>query len=309
MLHESCTLVVDRVQRACAWKEIVTDFRPEVVVHLAAETGTAQSLTESARHAEVNVLGTARMLDAFSEAAWIPKHFILSSSRAVYGEGAWLDRDGRVLYPDVRRPSALSSGKWDPTAPDGSDLVPLPHDASKTEPRPVSIYGATKLTQEHLLKNWCAAYERPLTILRFQNVFGPGQSPTNAYTGIVTLFHRQAAAGQRIHVYEDGRIVRDFVYIDDVVKTLLQAVDNPPAVLRTIDVGTGRALTVHEIARTIALMYGAPEPIITGQFRNGDVRSAFCNAKAMREELGVEGAFSFEEGSRRLGAWLAAQNL
>jgi dTDP-L-rhamnose 4-epimerase len=249
------------------------------------------------------------MLDAFSCRNIRPKHIVLSSSRAVYGEGAWRAINGDIFYPEGRTPAMLTAGEWDPVAPDGSTLTALRHNSNETQTRPISIYGATKLTQEHILKAWCAAHEVPLTILRFQNVYGPGQSPFNSYTGIVTIFHRQAATGEQIKVYEDGRIVRDFVFIDDATDALVASIANTPVVNRTIDVGTGVPVTIYQAACMIANLYNAPPPTITGQYRNGDVRSACCDPEPLRHALAVSARVPFTEGSRRVAQWLSEQKL
>ena len=191
-------------------------------MHLAAETGTAQSLTESSRHSLVNVVGTTRMLDAFGASGRRPGHVVLTSSRAVYGEGTWLRSDGTSYRPGQRTHEQLARGQWD-----FPDSVPVPSRADRTEPAPSSVYGATKLAQEHILAAWAGAHDVRLSTLRLQNVYGPGQSLTNPYTGIVSLFSRLARDGASIPLYEDGEITRDFVYILDVVSALRQALEQP----------------------------------------------------------------------------------
>src|SRR5271163_4080460 len=192
-------------------------FQPAQIFHLAAETGTAQSLSEATRHGSVNVVGTTQLLDALGRAALVPDQLVLASSRAVYGEGAW-QCGAETFYPQPRSHAQLLAGIWDPPGPTEDPAVPLPSCASRTEPRPTNIYAATKLAQEHILAAWTAAHDTNLSVLRLQNVYGPGQSLTNSYTGIVALFARLAREQRTLEVYEDGRIVRDFVYIDDVVE-------------------------------------------------------------------------------------------
>lgn len=287
------------------WEDVLSRWYPETVIHLAAETGTGQSLTEATRHANVNVVGTTVMLDAFSRHEVKPSHIILSSSRAVYGEGVWADDEGKQFYPPSRSHALLAASQWDPLPPSGAGGVrPLPHTAASTFPQPTSIYGATKLTQEHVLSAWCGAMGVPLSIFRLQNVYGPGQSPFNPYTGIITLFNRLARKGQRLEVYEDGNIGRDFVYIDDVVSALLSGIAHIPASRRVLDVGYGVPTTIREAASIIASMHGAPEPEVCGKYRDGDVRWAVANASPLAEELGVRAAVSFREGVRRVSDWL-----
>ncbi|MDQ6522237.1 NAD(P)-dependent oxidoreductase [Nocardioides sp. LHD-245] len=305
-LPDGVELVTADVTDAAAWDRILESVRPELVVHLAAETGTGQSLTESTRHAMSNVVGTTTMLDAFVRHDVLPGHVVLTSSRAVYGEGAWLDAEGNVFNPPPRSHAQLERGDWDHRGPGGGAAVARPTDAATTQPNPASVYGSTKLAQELILGNWADAFSVPVSVLRLQNVYGPGQSPHNPYTGIVTLFHRLASRGETLDVYEDGLIGRDFVHIDDVVSALHACIERPPAAEehRTLDVGTGAVTTILDAAQMIAQMYDAPMPQISGKFRDGDVRHAVADVSRTRADLGWEPRWSFEGGSADLSTWL-----
>jgi dTDP-L-rhamnose 4-epimerase len=278
-------------------------FRPYHIVHLAAETGTAQSLSESTRHGSVNVVGTTQLLDALGRSAQVPDQLVLASSRAVYGEGAW-QYGSQISYPQPRSHAQLVAGIWDPQGPTSDPAVPLASRAGRTEPRPTNIYAATKLAQEHILAAWTAAHDTNFSVLRLQNVYGPGQSLTNSYTGIVALFARMARERRTLEVYEDGRIVRDFVYIDDVVEALFAAIQGPAAEPRCLDVGSGVPTTIHELAQRIAAICDAPEPIVVAKFRDGDVRAARCDIEPAAKELGWRPKWSLEEGLRALLDWI-----
>lgn len=303
-LHPDVELLVADVCDADFWNGFMASHRPETVVHLAAETGTSQSLTESNRHAMVNVVGTTQMLDAFTRHDAIPKAIMLSSSRAVYGEGMWQAQDGARFYPSGRSHQQLSRAEWD-FSRNGQKARPLPHRASDVLPNPSSIYGATKLAQEHIIKSWCAAMQVSASILRFQNVYGPGQSPFNPYTGIINLFHRAAYAKQPIQVYEDGEIGRDFVFIDDVADSVVASVLKPAEGTRLLDVGSGTATTILQAAQLIAALHGAPEPVICGKFRDGDIRWAVADAEPLASDLDVRAKVDFAaEGAKLVGDWL-----
>jgi dTDP-L-rhamnose 4-epimerase len=277
--------------------------RPSQIVHLAAETGTAQSLSEATRHGSVNVVGTTQLLDALSRSARVPDQLVLASSRAVYGEGAW-QCGSRIFYPQPRSHAQLVAGIWDPQGPADDPALPLSSCAQRTEPRPTNIYAATKLAQEHILAAWAAAHDTHLSVLRLQNVYGPGQSLTNSYTGIVALFARLAREQHPLEVYEDGRIVRDFVYIDDVVEALFAAIQGPAAEPRCLDIGSGTPTTIHELAQKIAGICGAPEPVVVGKFRDGDVRAASCNIEPAKNELGWRPKWVLDDGLRVLLDWI-----
>ena len=188
----------------------------------------------------------------------------------MYSEGQWEAESGELFYPGPRSHATLAAGIWDAVPPTGGTARPRPSDAQRTVPHPSSIYAATKLAQEHILATWGASTEVPVSILRLQNVYGPGQSLTNAYTGIVALFARLASDGQAIEVYEDGQIIRDLVFIDDVGSALEAAIAHPPEECRLVDIGSGVPVTVQELADRIATLGDAPRPVVSGRFRDGD---------------------------------------
>jgi dTDP-L-rhamnose 4-epimerase len=281
-------------------------FRPTQIVHLAAETGTGQSLTEATRHGSVNVVGTTQLLDALTRSGLVPDQLVLASSRAVYGEGAWRCGE-QVFYPPPRSHAQLVAGIWDPKGPTDEPSVPLPSCAGQTEPRPTNIYAATKLAQEHMLAAWTAAHDTKLSVLRLQNVFGPGQSLTNAYTGIVALFARLARERQQLEVYEDGRIVRDFVFIDDVADALFAVVEKPATAPRCLDIGSGVGTTIHELALKLSAMCDAPEPVLVPKFRDGDVRAASCTIEPAKDELHWHPKWALNDALNALLEWIATQ--
>lgn len=303
-LHADAVLVRGDVTDRNDWHTLLSEWRPRTIFHLAAETGTGQSLTEANRHGMVNVVGTTQMLDALSARGIVPEKFVLTSSRAVYGEGRWKGREGEIVYPGQRTAKMLGEAQWDFPA-----ATSMPSEASETMPMPTSVYGATKLAQEHVLSSWCNSFGAPLTTLRLQNVYGVGQSLTNSYTGIVSLFCRMAKAGKSIPVYEDGNIIRDFVYIDDVARAVVKAAQPGSADGEVLDVGTGIGTSISELAAKISELYGAPEPHVTGAFRNGDVRSAHTTIDRTSSLLHWKPTVSLSDGIERLSRWIDEEDL
>jgi dTDP-L-rhamnose 4-epimerase len=301
-LHEKVELVVGDVSQRETWDALLSGLKPDVVIHLAAETGTGQSLTEGSRHANVNVVGTTQMLDAFVRHDAIPKRVVLTSSRAVYGEGAWQDGEGHVSYPGQRSRAQLEAKQWD-----FPGLTCLPFEATRTEPRPTSVYGSTKYAQELILKAWALSFGVEVGLLRLQNVYGPGQSLTNPYTGIVSLFAQLARAGKVIPLYEDGEIVRDFVFIDDVASAVLRISTGDVPSSDAYDVGCGSGTTIRELAEIIASIYGAPAPVVNGAYRNGDVRAASADISRTQAQLGWQPEWDVRKGVTALCAWIDGQ--
>ncbi|SFF51087.1 NAD-dependent epimerase/dehydratase family protein [Blastococcus tunisiensis] len=280
---------------------------PDVVVHLAAETGTGQSLTQASRHGRVNVVGTTELLDALARAGHVPEHVVLASSRAVYGEGRWSASDGSTYYAAPRSAAQLEAGQWDPQPPTAGlrAVAPLPHAAATTEPRPTNVYAATKLAQEHILGAWTVAMGSRFSVLRLQNVYGPGQSLSNPYTGIMSLFARKALAHEQIDVYEGGQIIRDLVFVDDVVAALQSCLGRSGSEPLLADIGSGRAVSLQEMAEFLAHETGAPEPLTSGHFRAGDVRAASADISHAATTLGYRPAVEPKAGLRRLLEWIA----
>lgn len=288
------------------WDKVFTLVRPSAIVHLAAETGTGQSLSQASRHGRVNVVGTTEMLDGLTRHGHLPETITLTSSRAVYGEGRWAGEDGHPFYAPVRGTARLQAGLWEPEAPPTvqGPIHPLAHRGRDTEPRPANVYAATKLAQENILSSWCAAMGCALSILRLQNVYGPGQSLTNPYTGIVSFFAQLGLRREAIDVYEGGRIVRDFVFIDDVVAALSATIERRAGTPFPIDIGSGQPVTLLELAEIIARQTSAPSPAVSDRFRPGDVRAAFADLSSAREVLDYEPQVDVVTGLSRLLEWI-----
>ena len=299
-LPSGVELVRADVRDRNALDEVVRRLEPTLVLHLAAETGTGQSLDEPSRHTDVNVTGTAILLESLTPNP--PDRLVLTSSRAVYGEGTWLASGGARIQPGPRTREMLEAGQWD-----FPGLTATASRWDRSTPSPSNIYGATKLAQEHLFTAWAASRGVATSILRLQNVYGPGQSPINPYTGITTLFVRLARAGRVIPVYEDGHIIRDFVFIDDVVQALGSAATCEGSVLA--DVGSGTATSIGQMASVVAELHAAPTPEVTGQFRLGDVRNAHCDMDPSDWVRQGRTPADLSTGLARLAEWLGDQPL
>ena len=280
-----------------------------VVVHLAAETGTGQSMYEIARYSDVNIGGTAALLDVLANSKdHGVERLVLTSSRAVYGEGAYVCAtcapQSRV-YPAARTAKQLAAHKWDHACPQcGATLTAVPT-CEDDAARPASIYAATKLAQEHLTGITCAAHGIGYAILRLQNVYGEGQSLNNPYTGILSIFSTRLRRGSHLPIYEDGLETRDFVHVADVANAIVAAVRSDLPANGVVNVGSGVATTVSDVARALATAFGqAPDLVVTGEYRLGDIRHNCADISRMRALLGYEPAIGLAEGLRRFAAWV-----
>ena len=279
----------------------------DAVVHLAAETGTGQSMYEVARYCHTNVQGTAVLLEAIAARKDRVRKVVVASSRAVYGEGRY-SLDGVHVYPKTRREADLAAGRFEPRCETSGRALQVESTDEESRILPNSIYGVTKYTQEQTVMLNCKAMGIDATALRFQNVYGPGQSLSNPYTGILSIFSTRIRHERGIDIYEDGLESRDFVFIDDVVESIVLSLTRPEAAGEVFGVGTGAATSVMTVARTLADQYGIAVPIqVTGAFRVGDIRHNFADTAKAERLLGFRSRVGFEEGLRRFTRWVLEQ--
>jgi len=291
------------VRRPADWEKVL----PEVcyVVHLAAETGTAQSMYEISRYTDTNVGGTAALLNCLANCSHNVRKIVLASSRAVYGEGAYHCVHCGPAYPPMRSEDSLHTMQWEPPCPScGGPIyaVGTPEDAKTA---PTSVYAATKLAQEDLTRIAAKALGIPAVIYRLQNVYGEGQSLKNPYTGILSIFSNQLRLGTTLNLYEDGQESRDFVHVSDVARAVALAMACDAADGRTLNLGSGRATSVEQIAVLLRKHFGSnTHPAISGQYRLGDIRHALADVTAIHARLGFEPMVSLEEGLNRFVEWV-----
>jgi dTDP-L-rhamnose 4-epimerase len=270
----------------------------DCVVHLAAETGTGQSMYEVRRYEQTNIGGSATLYELLAKD---PNHhvkrIVVASSRAVYGEGAYrCEKDG-IIYPPSRSSAEKRNGKFDPLCPKcGLPCLSMP--TPETSPiQGSSFYGLTKQMQEQTAMLFGQVLGIPTFALRYQNVYGPGQSLENPYTGILAIFSNLARIGQRIRVFEDGQESRDFVHVNDVVEATAACVKSPLAGCHVLNVGSNQRTTVLEVASAINAFYGSKSEVeITGAFREGDIRHGLADLARIKELLGWEPRWRFQEG-------------
>lgn len=310
-LPEGMTFCLGDIRDKNAVSQVVADAKPDLVYHLAAETGTGQSYDEISRYCDVNVSGTAYLIEALRAVKHPAQRVVLAASRAIYGEGGYQDADGREHVGLPRDASAMLAGDFSVPMPAFARLPvrPIPSHPG-LPPAPASIYASTKLMQEYLLRQACEGAPWKATLLRLQNVYGPGQSLRNPYTGVLSIFAQQLLSGQSLSIYEDGEIARDFVYIDDVVSALVAAGQASLPHGTTIDIGLGQPTTILRTAKLLMQFLGCSERglKVTGQFRVGDIRYAAADISAARELLSWSPTVAIEEGLSRLAQWAIGEH-
>ena len=277
-----------------------------VVFHLAARVGVGQSMYEIAEYTAVNNLGTATLLESLVERP--VERLVVASSMSIYGEGLYCDDTGRRYDQVVRSLEQLRAGNWEPRSPEGGPLEPVPTPETKA-PGLASVYALSKWDQERLCLMAGAAYRIPTVALRFFNVYGPRQALSNPYTGVLAIFAARLLNGNPPLVFEDGGQQRDFVHVRDVARACRLALEVPEAAGGVFNIGSGRAMTIHEIAEQMAEVLGsARKPQIAYQYRVGDIRHCTADIALARRVLGYEPAVDFDRGLAELADWLASQH-
>jgi len=282
----------------------------EVVVHLAAETGTGQSMYAIEKYVDVNVGGTGLLLDIIANGNGKAKKIVVASSRAIYGEGKYNCPTHGIQFPGSRVPSRMEQGDFELHCPIcDSVCTSLPTD-EESALSPASVYGVTKLTQEQLTLNVASALGIPACALRYQNVYGPGQSLSNPYTGILSIFSTRMLNGNGINIFEDGTESRDFVYIDDVVSATVAAIETDFCGTMSLNVGSGSATDVLTIANLLKKHLKIEVPIeISGKFRVGDIRHNRADLRRIEKLLNFKPSMGINEGLKTFTEWVQSQQI
>ncbi|MGW4597287.1 NAD-dependent epimerase/dehydratase family protein [Streptomyces sp. NPDC004457] len=274
----------------------------DAVCHQAAMVGLGTGFADAAEYVSRNDLGTAVLLAAMADAG--VRRLVLAGSMVVYGEGRYVcPRDG-VVRPGPRAVADLDAGRFEPRCPVcGAELTPgLVGEDAPADPR--NVYATTKLAQEHLAAAWARSTGGWAVSLRYHNVYGPRMPRDTPYAGVASFFRSALARGEAPRVFEDGRQRRDFVHVRDVAAANVVALEagSAPGALTAYNTGSGEPHTVGEMARALAGAHGGPAPVVTGEYRLGDVRHITADSSRLRAELGWKPEVGFQEGMREFAA-------
>lgn len=282
-----------------------------IIVHLAAETGTGQSMYQIQHYTDVNIGATALLLDILTNEKHSVKKVVVASSRAIYGEGKYFNKTrNQFVYPLQRTEEFMSKGDFEVKDTNPADVLELVATSEDSTIHPTSVYGITKQVQEQLIMTVCPTIGIAGVAFRYQNVYGPGQSLKNPYTGILSIFSTQIKNGNGINIFEDGKESRDFVYIDDVVDATILGIEKKEADNEVFNVGTGIATDVMSVAENLCKCYNRNVPItISGNYRLGDIRHNFADISKAKNLLGFEPKVSFEQGLKQFSQWVDTQEV
>lgn len=282
----------------------------DMIVHFAAETGTGQSMYEIERYTNVNISGTAILLDILANSTHTIKRILIASSRSIYGEGKYFSDDFGEVYPTHRSEVDMKNGDFEVKYKDSKSPLRLCATDENSKIHPSSVYGITKQVQEQLIMTVCPTIGIEPVAMRYQNVYGPGQSLSNPYTGILSIFSNLILNGQGINIFEDGKESRDFVFIDDVVEATILGLEVPDAANEVFNVGYGEPTDVLAISKILIENYGKEVPIkVTGNFRIGDIRHNYADLSKINKVLGFKPKYDFKAGSAKFCNWVKQQKI
>jgi len=282
----------------------------DAIIHLAAETGTGQSMYEVARYNQVNVVGTANLFDVLANESHNVKKILIASSRAIYGEGRYFSQNLGDVYPLSRSEQRLKNKIYEPMIDycDSKLILKATHEESKISPE--SIYAVTKYNQEQVAMLMGKVLNIPVISLRYQNVYGPGQSLSNPYTGILSVFSTRLLNNNDLEIYEDGNQSRDFVYIDDVVDATTLALEKNDKLSYALNVGSGEPISVLNVAKQLMKNYEKNQKInITGKYRLGDIRHNYADLTKAKKILGFYPKYNFLHGLENFTNWVKKQKI
>jgi dTDP-L-rhamnose 4-epimerase len=306
-IKDKVTFITGTVTSRTDWEKAIEN--QDVIVHFAAETGTGQSMYCIEKYVEVNIQGTAIMLDILANKEHQVKKIVIASSRSIYGEGKYIHPELGAIYPKHRVEEDMLAGDFEVKFNSCGSLKLVATD-EESKLHPSSVYGITKQNQEQMIMTVCPTIGIKPVAFRYQNVYGPGQSLSNPYTGILSIFSTQIRNNNGIQIFEDGLETRDFVFIDDVVAATVLGIEKEEANGYVFNVGTGVPIDVLEVANSLIKAYDIDVPVtVTGRFRIGDIRHNYADLTRIKERLGFEPKVYFNEGIKRFSLWVLEQEI
>jgi dTDP-L-rhamnose 4-epimerase len=272
----------------------------DVVCHQAAVVGAGIDADDAPAFASHNDFGTAVLLAAMHRAGC--RRLVLASSMVVYGDGGYRCATHGSVAPPPRRAVDLDRGEFDNRCPIAGEPLAWELVGEDAPLRPRSLYAASKLAQEHFALAWSLASGGSVTALRYHNVYGEGMPRDTPYSGVAAMFRSSLEAGEAPRVYEDGRQTRDFVHVTDVAEANVRSVESELTGFVPLNVCSGRPVTIQQVAQAVAHARHGPLPVVTGQYRAGDVRHIVADPARATELLDFTASVDPEEGLRRF-AW------
>lgn len=305
IIKDKCHFIKADVCDYASVKEAIRN--QDCIIHLAAETGTGQSMYMINKYNETNIMGTSNIIQAVSELGKenTVKKIILSSSRSVYGEGEYECPNCGRVHPSSRSKEKMAAGDFNMYCDRCGKKMKIIPTREDCDLRPASLYAFTKMAQEKMLETMCPALGLEYTIFRFQNVYGVGQSLKNPYTGILSIFSSLMLENKPINIFEDGLESRDFINVKDIARAVIASINNDKSNAKIINLGSGKGTSVNEIASFLKNAYASNSEInVTGDFRVGDIAHNIADMSVAKNVLDFEPEMSLEKGLTAFCDWV-----
>lgn len=282
-------------------------LKSEIIFHEAAMVGVGQSMYQIEKYMDINTMGTAKLLDILVNEKHNVKKLIVASSMSIYGEGKYECSDCGAVHPSLRTETQFKRKEWEIECPFCAKAVkPIPTDENKPL-QPTSIYAISKKDQEEMCLAIGRSYGIPVVALRYFNIYGPRQALSNPYTGVCAIFSARIKNNNPPIIFEDGLQTRDFISVHDIVRANLLVMEKPEADYEAFNVGTGKPISIYDIADTLSKLYGRTiKPEIVNKYRSGDIRHCYADISKLKK-LGFEPSVSFGDGMRELVEWGIAE--
>ena len=300
-LNKDAELLIEDIRNEEKLRDAV--LNSEIIFHEAAMVGVGQSMYQIEKYMDVNTMGTAKLLDILVNEEHNIKKLIVASSMSIYGEGKYECSECGILYPPLRSNEQLRRREWEMRCPSCNKIVkPVPTDENKPL-QPTSIYAISKKDQEEMCLAVGRAYGLPTVALRYFNIYGPRQALSNPYTGVCAIFSSRIKNNNSPIIFEDGLQTRDFISVHDIVQANMLVMEKSKANYEMFNVGTGRPVSILDIARILSKLYGKDiKPEIVNKYRSGDIRHCYADISKLKR-LGFKPSVSFEDGMRELVEW------
>jgi len=302
-LTKDAVFVRGKMQDRESVKKVVLDA--DAVIHLAAMVGVGQSMYQVERYVDANTRGTSVLLDILTNEDHDVKKVVVASSMSIYGEGKYrCEKCSLDVFPSLRPEKQLDEKVWEHMCPHcGAPMVPVATDESKPL-QPTSVYAQSKRHQEEMSLLIGETYGIPAVALRYFNVYGSRQALSNPYTGACAIFSNRILNRKPPYIFEDGSQLRDFIHVRDVAQANLLALESTSADYMALNIGTGKPITILDLANTLIQLYGFDlNPEIPGSYRKGDIRHCYADVTKAAERTGFEAKIGLKEGLLELSRW------
>jgi dTDP-L-rhamnose 4-epimerase len=303
-VNSNATFIYGDIREQELLKKVIREV--DAVIHLAAMVGVGQSMYQTERYVDVNTKGTANLLDVLINEENNVKKLVVASSMSIYGEGKYCcEKCSSNVYPTLRSEEQLKKREWNHLCPTcNSQLTPQPTD----EEKPListSIYAMTKRHQEEMCILIGKTYGIPTVALRYFNVYGSRQALSNPYTGCAAIFTSRILNNKPPYIFEDGNQTRDFIHVKDIAQANLKALEHNNANYHAINIGTGKPITIKNLAETLTKIYNKPnlKPYISNEYRKGDIRHCYADITKAQKLLDFQPTITLKDGLNELGSW------